>query len=200
MARRNKDETHSLLLQVATQMLGERGFGSTSVDDIAEKAGVAKGTVYYHFKSKAELVDALITEGLTPLAMRMRAAVDESTSARESLQSLVRTELEFIRENRSFAKLLVRELWQEDRAWRETLLLIRERIVTVIREQIERGIASGELRADLDAQFAASSLFALTAVAALDWLALDPERPLEDVAGQIGCLTAIAATDRVSPT
>lgn len=193
MARGDKDKTRALLLEVATQMLGERGFGSTSVDEIAEKAGVAKGTVYYHFRSKTELVDALITEGLTPLAEQMRDAAALSSSARESLQALVRTELIFIRNNRQFAKLLIRELWQEDRAWRETLMLIRERIVTVIQEQVERGIECEELRHDLDPHFAASSLFALTAVAALDWLALEPDTPLEEVAAQIGRLTAIAA-------
>lgn len=193
MARGDKDKTRAQLLAVATQMLGEHGFGSTSVDEIAEKAGVAKGTVYYHFRSKAELVDALITEGLTPLAVQMRDSVAPSMSAREALRALVRTELAFIRDNRQFAKLLVRELWQEDRAWRESLMLIRARIVAVIREEVERGIAGGELRNDLDAHFAASSLFALTAVAALDWLALEPDRSLEDVAAQIGHLTSIAA-------
>ena len=193
MTRGDKDRTRALLLDVATQMLGERGFGSTSVDDIAEKAGVAKGTVYYHFKSKADLVDALIIDGLTVLADDMRAVVDEPASARESIQRLVRAELAFIREHRQFAKLLVRELWQEDRAWRASLMLIREQIVTVIRKQVERGISSGELRDDLDPHFAASSLFALTAVTALDWVELEPERSLEEVAAQIGCLTAIAA-------
>lgn len=192
MARGDKDKTRAILLAVATQMLGERGFGGTSVDEIAEKAGVAKGTVYYHFRSKAELVDALIVEGLTPLAGLMTEAVGDTTGARESLHALVSAELVFIRDNRQFAKLLVRELWQEDRAWRETLLVIRERILTVIQEQVERGMASGELRDDLDPHFAAASLFGLTAIAALDWLALEPERPLEDVAAQIGRLTAMA--------
>lgn len=193
MARGDKDKTRALLLEVATQMLGTRGFGATTVDEIAEKAGVAKGTVYYHFHSKAELVDALIVEGLSPLAEQMRESAAGASSTDEALQALVRTELAFIRDNRQFAKLLVRELWQEDRAWRETLMVIRERIVTVIREQVERGIERGDLRDDLDANFAASSLFALTAVAALDWLALEPERSLDDVAAQIRRLTAIAA-------
>ena len=56
-----------------------------------------------------------------------------------------------------------------------------------------RDVGDGRRRDDLDAHFAASSLFALTAVAALDWLALEPERSLEDVATQIERLTAIAA-------
>lgn len=192
---RDKDKTRARLLDVATEVLGVRGFGSASVDEIAEKAGVAKGTVYYHFHSKAELVDALITEGLTPLAEQLRGASDDAPDARAALQTIVRTELAFIRDNRQFAKLLITELWQEDRVWRDSLMLLRERVVSVIRERIEHGIANGELRPDLDAGFAASSLFALTAVAALDWLALAPDKTLEEVADQIGRLTAIAAVE-----
>lgn len=189
---RDKDKTRAHLFEVATEILGERGFGATTVDEIAERAGVAKGTVYYHFGSKVEFVEALIAEGLTPLAEEMRRAVAGTATAREALAALVLTELEFIRDNRQFAKLIVTELWREDRVWRETLMIVRDRIVGVIREQIERGIAAGELRADLDPGFAAGAVFALTATAALDWLALDPERSIEDVAQQIGRLTAIA--------
>jgi AcrR family transcriptional regulator len=192
---RNKDETRARLFAVATELLGERGFGSTTVDEIADRAGVAKGTVYYHFSSKVELVEALIAEGLTPLAENMRASVEGTSSAREALQALTYAELQFIREHRAFAKLVVTELWREDRVWRETLMIVREQMVTIIREQIERGIASGELRSDIDPRFAGGALFALTATAALDWLALDPERSIDEVVAQIRNLTAMAVVD-----
>lgn len=190
---RDKDSTRARLLSVATEVLGEHGFGSTTVDEIAERAGVAKGTVYYHFESKVGLVEALIAEGLQPLADRMRAVVAETSSAREALQALTRAELDFIRENRAFAKLVVTELWREDRVWRETLSLIRDRLVTCFAEQVERGIAAGELRPDLDPGFAGRALFSLTATSALDWLAFEPDRPLDDVLEQLRRLTAIAA-------
>lgn len=192
---RDKDKTRAHLLEVAAEMLGEQGFGSTTVDEIAERAGVAKGTVYYHFRSKVELVEALIAEGLAPLAEQMSASVAGSATSRDALAALVMTELAFIRDHRQFAKLLITELWREDRVWRETLLIIRGRIVTIIREQVERGIAAGELRDDLDPRFAAAALFALTATAALDWLAFEPERSIEEVAAQIGRLTAVAAVE-----
>jgi len=163
---RDKDRTRARLFEVAAELLGEKGFGSTTVDEIAERAGVAKGTVYYHFGSKVELVEALIAEGLAPLADRMRSMVAQTDSTREALEACVRAELEFIRDNRAFAKLVVTELWREDRVWRETLLIVRERVVTVIREQVERGIETGELRADLEPRFTAGALFALIAMAA----------------------------------
>jgi AcrR family transcriptional regulator len=192
---RSKDKTRARLFAVATELLGEHGFGSTTVDEIAERAGVAKGTVYYHFDSKAELVTALIAEGLEPLAERMRTAIEGSSTAREGLEALMYAELAFIRDNRAFTKLVITELWREDRAWREALALVREKIVDIIREQLERGIQDGELRSDIDPHFAARALFALTATAALDWLAFEPERPIDDVVDQIRRLTAIAAVD-----
>lgn len=192
---RGKDVTRSRLLAVATEVLGEHGFGSTTVDDIAERAGVAKGTVYYHFESKVGLVEVLINEGLQPLADRMRDVVAGSVSARAALEALTRAELEFIRDNRQFAKLVVTELWREDRVWRRTLMVIRDSIVTSFSEQIQRGIDTGELRADLDPRFAGGALFSLTATAALDWLALEPQRPIEEVLEQLRRLTAIASID-----
>lgn len=192
---RDKDKTRRLLFEVATELLGSKGYGSTTVDEIAERAGVAKGTVYYHFASKAELVEALIADGLTPLADRMRARVEGTASAREALRALTFAQLEFIRDNRAFAKLIITELWREDRVWRETLLLVRENVVSILREQVERGIRSGELRADLEPRFTAGALFGLTATAALDWLAFDPDRGIEDVVEQITRLTAVAAAE-----
>jgi AcrR family transcriptional regulator len=189
---RNKVATRTKLFEVATELLGEKGFGSTTVDEIAELAGVAKGTIYYHFDSKSELVETLIAEGLEPLAEQMRDAAKGASSARDALSALARVELAFIRDHTAFAKLVMTELWREDRVWRETLLLLRERIGVVIREQVERGIAAGELRSDIDPQFAARALFALTATAALDWLAFEPERPVEDVVDQIRRLTVMA--------
>ncbi len=192
---RDKDKTRARLFEVATELIGEKGFGSTTVDEIAERAGVAKGTVYYHFASKAELVEALIADGLEPLAQQMREAAASEETAREALQALTYAELAYIREHRAFAKLVMTELWREDRVWRDTLLLVRDNIVATIREQIERGIAAGELRDDLDPGFAAGALFTLVATAALDWLAFYPERTIDEVVDQIRRLTAMAVAD-----
>lgn len=55
------------ILDAAEQLFVTKGFDGTSTNDILEKVGIARGTLYYHFKSKEEILDAMIqriSEGL----------------------------------------------------------------------------------------------------------------------------------------
>jgi AcrR family transcriptional regulator len=168
------------------ELIGERGFTDASVDEIVDRAGVAKGTVYYHFAGKAELVEALIADRMKPLAESFReAAAGSSDDPAGAIEAIVRAELEFLLEHKSFSKLLLTEMWREDRVWRNTLVMFRSELMTVIREVIAQGVAAGVFRDDVDPGFGASALFGMTATVALDWLAFEPEKPLETVHDQI---------------
>jgi AcrR family transcriptional regulator len=180
------DATKKRLFDAAMELIGERGFTDASVDEIVERAGVAKGTVYYHFAGKAELVEALIADRLAPLTDRFReAAAENADDPRGAIEALVRAELEFLLEHKSFSKLLLTEMWREDRVWRETLVTLRTELMTVIRDVIVQGVESGVFRDDVDPEFGASALFGMTATVALDWLAFEPDKPLEVVHEQI---------------
>ena len=180
------DATKKRLFDAAMDLIGERGFTEASVDEIVERAGVAKGTVYYHFSGKAELVEALIADRLAPLVASFhKAAEDHDGDPVGAIEALVRAELEFLLLYKSFSKLLLTEMWREDRVWRETLVLLRTEIMTVTRTVIAEGIESGVFRDDVDPDFGASALFGMTATVALDWQAFEPEKPLEDVLAQI---------------
>jgi AcrR family transcriptional regulator len=180
------DATKKRLFDAAMDLIGERGFTEASVDEIVERAGVAKGTVYYHFSGKAELVEALIADRLAPLVASFhKAAEDNAGDPVGAIEALVRAELEFLLLYKSFSKLLLTEMWREDRLWRETLVLLRTEIMTVTRTVIAEGVAAGVFRADVDPDFGASALFGMTATVALDWQAFEPEKPLEDVLAQI---------------
>lgn len=174
--------TRDRLFSAAAELIGERGFHGTTVDDIVERAGVAKGTVYYHFKSKEALFDALISEHFLRLSDAFRAAVSAASTPREALRGLVRTELDYIHANQAAAKLLMSELWRNDRVWRDSLKDLRERQVTIFHDVLVDGIASGEFRGDLDVHLTESALFGMVAVCALDWLVFDPQRDITDVA------------------
>ncbi len=52
------EETRSLILETALKLFGERGYEETTMRAIAEKAGVALGNAYYHFRSKEHLIQA----------------------------------------------------------------------------------------------------------------------------------------------
>jgi AcrR family transcriptional regulator len=58
--RSTKPDTHEKILQAAFTVLSRQGYENTSIKDIAEEAGVAQGLVHYHFKSKQQLVLAVL--------------------------------------------------------------------------------------------------------------------------------------------
>ena len=53
------EERKNEILDVAERLFGTKGFDNTSTNDILNEIGIARGTLYYHFKSKEEIIDAL---------------------------------------------------------------------------------------------------------------------------------------------
>ncbi|GLY94686.1 TetR/AcrR family transcriptional regulator [Actinoplanes sp. NBRC 103695] len=162
------------------ELIAERGFSATTVDDIALRAKVAKGTVYYNFASKTALFEELLRHGVELLTTEFRTAV-AGLPPREAVAALVRAQLEYIRRYRAFAQLLLSEMWRTNREWQQTLILLREQAIGVIAETVQAGVDSGDLPADLDVRVASSALFGVGLVVAVDWLVFSPERPIEDV-------------------
>jgi AcrR family transcriptional regulator len=156
-----REVTRQKLYEAAVTLIAEQGFSATTVDEIAERAGVAKGTVYYNFASKAALLSALLEFGVDRLARALAAAADRDPDG--ALAAVVRAELEFVREREAFARLLLAETWRTDEG-----VLVRERAVAVL---------AGVLDETADAATAAAAVFGMVLTAALDRRA----RPLDEV-------------------
>ncbi|MGX9134647.1 TetR/AcrR family transcriptional regulator [Rummeliibacillus sp. JY-2-4R] len=58
--RKEAEERRNEILDAADELFGQNGFDGTSTNDILEKVGIARGTLYHHFKSKESIMDALI--------------------------------------------------------------------------------------------------------------------------------------------
>jgi len=54
------EERRNEIIDAADELFGQKGFDGTSTNDILEKVGIARGTLYHHFKSKEDIMDALI--------------------------------------------------------------------------------------------------------------------------------------------
>jgi AcrR family transcriptional regulator len=177
---RRRADTRQKLYEAAVQLIAEQGYNETTVDDIALRANVAKGTVYYNFKSKTDLFEELLRHGVGLLTDEFRAAV-EGLPPREAVRALVRAQLAYIQRYQAFAQLLVSEMWRTNREWQQTLVLLREQSIGVIAETVQAGVDSGDLPADLDVRVASAALFGVGLVVAVDWLVFQPDRPIEDV-------------------
>lgn len=73
------DERKNEILDVAETLFELKGFDGTSTNDILEKVGIARGTLYYHFKSKEDIMDGIIERyNNRVLAVAKRIATDKS--------------------------------------------------------------------------------------------------------------------------
>jgi TetR/AcrR family transcriptional regulator, cholesterol catabolism regulator len=178
---RSSTDTLERLFDAAISLIGEHGYAGTTVDEIVARAGVAKGTVYYHFKSKADLVSALLEDGLERLAASFREETEGAQTPLEALRALVHAELAYIQRYQAFSKLVMSEMWRVDRDWQASVGMLRAGYVSVFAGVIAEGVAAGAFRAGMDAQTTASAVFGMIATAALDWLVFAPEKKLEDV-------------------
>lgn len=180
-------QTKRKLFEATLALVGEHGLAGVTVDDVAARAGVAKGTVYYNFGSKDNLVDALFRYGLGVLADRLRALPESP----ESVEPLVETMLGFVDEYPSFAQLLVGELWRSQGRWHETLSLLREELGLLVRARLT---AAG-LPEDVDVRTASAALFGTVLAVALEWKVFQPDRPRRQVLASIMPLVQCPRTD-----
>lgn len=78
------------ILDAADELFGQKGFDGTSTNDILEKVGIARGTLYYHFKSKEDIMDALIDRyNVRVLSAAKEIAKDKSISVYERIFRVV---------------------------------------------------------------------------------------------------------------
>ncbi|CAB3390321.1 conserved protein of unknown function [Kyrpidia spormannii] len=110
MAKRTKD----LIYQGAVEVFSKRGFGDTTMDAIAEQCGVAKGTLYYNFKTKEELFTYVMRRGLSQLTDRLRQALLSTEDPVHKWVRAVESQFRFFEENRAFCHLLVQKIWSAD--------------------------------------------------------------------------------------
>ena len=88
-------ERRTAIIEAALDEFVARGFTATRLDDIAKRAGVAKGTIYLHFKDKESMFEELIRTAIVPLVGRMHAPQPPGGTVRDAVEGFAQN---FIRE------------------------------------------------------------------------------------------------------
>jgi AcrR family transcriptional regulator len=96
------DETKDKILNVAATIFSKFGFHKTTVDEIARAAHKAKGSVYYHFKSKEELFQGVIDKEFQILRGELIKAIDSGKNAKEKLANYITVRMRTLNELTNF--------------------------------------------------------------------------------------------------
>jgi AcrR family transcriptional regulator len=147
--KRRKEARPSELTAAALELFVEKGFSATRLEEVAQRAGVSKGTLYLYFDSKEALFKAAIQEGIIPAVEEAEAiAAQHAGSAFELLEKLLENWWVRVGETQfaGIPKLVIAEA----RNFPEVAQFYDEKVIRrgqlLIGAALERGIASGEFR------------------------------------------------------
>jgi len=147
--RRRKEARPQEILEAALSVFAEKGFAATRMDDIAQRAGVTKGTIYLYFSSKEEVFKSLVRESIGGTISRVTEnAKAFEGSAKDLLVFVIRAIGTFLRT--SDRVVLPNIILAESGNFPELLRFYRfevvEKGIALLSSIIARGIERGEFR------------------------------------------------------
>lgn len=156
LARRDPEARRQGILEAAAAVFAAEGFAATKLDDIAAQAGVAKGTIYLHFKDKQDLFEQMIREAVSPVIARLEALAKLPELPAElvlsSMFDLFRTEV-LGTQRKELLRLIISEGPRFPAIAEFYHREVVSRGLQFMRELLERAKAKGELSDDGIARF-----------------------------------------------
>ncbi len=103
-------QTRAAILEAAELLFAERGFAATRLEEVAERVGIRRASIVYHFRDKQELYDAVLEEVVQGLFDRVQPVLTKTAPLRRRVEETVSAFVDFVAERPTFARILMREI------------------------------------------------------------------------------------------
>lgn len=188
MVRRTKDEaqeTRNRILDAAEHVFSERGVSRTSLEDVAQAAGVTRGAIYWHFRNKRDLFAAMVDRVTLPMEAMVARSSDESVE--DPIASLKACAVNALKSTATNAQVqrvfdVVThkcEYLGEMAGVNNRISAVQKGCVDRAEQAIRNAIRRGQLPASVNARLAAIGLDAMLYGLISNWLANPGYLPLE---------------------
>jgi TetR/AcrR family transcriptional regulator len=148
---REREQRKSQILDTARALLFEKGLNATSINQIAKRAELSVGAIYFYYKSKEDLYAALQVEGLELLNQTIRESVQESSSPEEKIRKVALAYLKFSEEHKNYFDIINYFLASPEPIFSPELKIqVDERgkdNLTILTDTIREGIHNGLFKA-----------------------------------------------------
>ncbi|MBQ2747579.1 MAG: TetR/AcrR family transcriptional regulator [Firmicutes bacterium] len=149
-----KENKRNIILDVAFNLFMKKGYAKVKVIDIAENAGIGKGTVYEYFKSKDDILMELVIKYVKKEFVEIGNKTSELGSFREKLIALIEFEFDFLMRYGPHLPEFKQYIFDKDMGFSKELIEAISDIVRIeytnLSNIIKWGIESGEVRANVD--------------------------------------------------
>lgn len=179
MVRKTREEalaTREQLLDAAEQVFQKRGVGHTTLAEVADAAGLTRGAIYWHFKSKADLFEAMVARAELPMDTAMEQMASDSLedplgTARACAISALTHLADSPRTRTVFDVVFLRCEYTDDLAVvHDRHLLDRQQCVQHVESAFNQAVQRGQLPSDIDTHLAAQGMYAFVGGLMRDWV------------------------------
>jgi AcrR family transcriptional regulator len=144
------DSARGKLLQVAAHLFRNKGYERTTVRDLAGAVGIQSGSIFHHFKSKDEILRAVMEETIRYNTALMQAALAEAGNVRERVLALIRCELQSIMGGSGEAMAVLVYEWRSLSAEGQAqVLALRDVYETIWLQVLGEAKAAGYIKGDV---------------------------------------------------
>lgn len=148
LALDNNGRRMELVLAAAT-LFRDQGYERTTVRDLGNAVGLQSGSLFYHFRSKEEILVAVMALGITRTTEQLEAAIDNAGSVRAKLSALFHVHLNsLLGENQAALEVMLYEWRSVSDAARPGLIVLRDRYEVLWQRVLDEAAEAGLVKRD----------------------------------------------------
>jgi TetR/AcrR family transcriptional regulator, cholesterol catabolism regulator len=182
------EETRRLLIAAALDLFAEKGFRGTSLQEVAERAGLTKGAFYHHFSTKDDVLHLIHDQFIDRALESQEQALTVYDTATEQLAKMAFDTTKISIEYQKHVMVFFQELTVIGGETREAILEKRRRSTALFEQVVRHGVESGEFDRSLDPNVAALGLLGMW-VWSYQWYREGGPRTPVEVARQFATMT-----------
>lgn len=141
------NKTKTAIFDAAIKVFSSYGYTGATMDEIVTSAGVAKGSLYYHFKNKEELFNFIVDEGVNLILENVEQATKDIENPLEKIEISARVQLKYVYHNKDLIKLIISQLWgteERNNFIRRKINLLLEKSTDHIQQAMDEGLIEND--------------------------------------------------------
>ena len=164
--KREKDQRRSAILNAARKLFFEKGFRYVTVENIARKAELSKGSIYLYFRSKEEIYTQILLNDIDKFNKKSSLIFQNGKSAAELVMDFAFTYVDFFLNDRELFRIMMTfMLHTEDMNLAETvnqhIIEVTNNTVKIIETILQQGIEKGEFPSDINLRLSRNAMWGL---------------------------------------
>ena len=164
--KREKDQRRSAILNAARKLFFEKGFRYVTVENIARKAELSKGSIYLYFRSKEEIYTQILLNDIDKFNKKSSLIFQNGKSAAELVMDFAFIYVDFFLNDRELFRIMMTfMLHTEDMNLAETvnqhIIEVTNNTVKIIETILQQGIEKGEFPSDINLRLSRNAMWGL---------------------------------------